>query len=117
MVFPDIYSVTQPNKILAGVDIYPRKDWGQSLISGWDKPDWLEPARNKQVEKRESGQFPATAQKHPHVLPHYSCWVAGSEHNRLLKGQRLGSPLGPGSMCPAEWRKRLSVGIKQVEEG
>lgn len=26
--FPDVYSLTQPNKTLAGVAVYPRKDGG-----------------------------------------------------------------------------------------
>lgn len=82
--FPDMYSLTQPNKTLTGVALYLRKDGGQSHILGLGKVAWSQ-ARSKYIGQRESRQLPATAQKHLH-LPLRGCWVPGGERARLCTG-------------------------------
>lgn len=52
--------------------------------------------------KRELGPLPAAAQKHSHLPP--------TSASQVAYRAETGCPLGPGSMLPAEQRKRLSAG-------
>lgn len=52
--FPDVYSLTQPNKTLAGVATYPRKDGGQAPIWGTGQVAWSQ-AGSKLVGKGVAG--------------------------------------------------------------
>lgn len=98
--FPDISSITQLRRTLAGVGVYLRRT-GANLLFG-HRAGWLEldQARSKKVGKRESRHLPETALKHSHLPSPGGCWGGGGGHVKLHIRQRLGCPRGPGSVSP-----------------